>query len=193
MFCCPLSQSVTDLLYIHMHHTLFFQRSCDSPSVLLLQVQSSAYPLAPLSDTNEIILCKYVVSFRPENWISWDCVVPHLIMIWWRVDCSQICWSWCRTACIICFHFSPVSPDSSDGEWHSPFPYSEFVLWCFFFLIPCGVDYLFSYLSYSYTSYCQVKLTIIFKQKTVTEKVFKLDLYEPLPTTSENKTALGYM
>lgn len=62
--------------HVHMRrkHTRFFQKSCDSLSVLVLQVWPRAWPL---SDTNEIIPCKYAVSIGPENWIAvWGCVVP---------------------------------------------------------------------------------------------------------------------
>lgn len=36
--------------------------------------------LAPVLDTNEIILCKYAVSLRPESGIAgWGCVVPQVL------------------------------------------------------------------------------------------------------------------
>lgn len=88
MFCCPLSQSLADLLHTHMYTCVETMHSPSRGHVihhlwLVLRARGPLLGLSPLSDTNEIILCKYAVSVRPEIWTAeWGLLVPQCVMIW---------------------------------------------------------------------------------------------------------------
>lgn len=85
MFCCPLSRSLSDLLHIHVYTLVDTIHSSPRGHVIhhlcWCYIYGPVLGLAPVLDTNEIILCKYAVSLRPppSGIAGWGCVVPQVL------------------------------------------------------------------------------------------------------------------